>query len=511
MRNYTVIHQAVIQNVSRRNVLKGIVATGGLVIAARFLPRSALADGGSVNAYKTGADGMPGGTVYDPHVYVSIAPDGTVTIVAHRSEMGQGSRTSLPMVVADEMEADWSRVKIAQATGNEPRYGNQDTDGSRSIRHFIQPMRACGAATRQMLEHAAALTWGVADSECRAQNHKVVHVPSGKSLGYGDLAAAAAALPTPSPSSIKLKDPSQFRYIGKGVVQITDLRNITMGKAMYAQDIVVPGTLFAVIERPPVVLGHAVAYNEYAAMQVPGVLKVVKIDPTPMPAKFAPLGGVAVIADSTWAAIKGRKALNVSWADGPNKDFDSDTFKAGMAEQARKPGRIERNEGDVDSALASADKVIEHEYYVPMFSHATMEPPAATVKINGKKAQVWACVQSPGGTRGDVAKLLGLNENDVTVNVTLLGGGFGRKSKCDFALEAAICSKAMGGRPVKVVWTREDDIQHSFYHAVSYQHVTAGIKDGRWWHGVIAASRRRSCPTSCLTRTVKARWSWAWG
>jgi isoquinoline 1-oxidoreductase beta subunit len=241
MRNYRVTHQAIIENVSRRNLLKGIVATGGLVIAAQFYPRSVLADGGSVNAYKTGADGMPGGTVYDPHVYVAIAPDGTVTIVAHRSEMGQGSRTSLPMVVADEMEADWSRVKIVQAPGNEPKYGNQDTDGSRSIRHFIQPMRTCGAAMREMLEDAAALTWGVSDTECRAQNHKVVHVPTGKSLGYGELAVKAAGMKTPSLNSVTLKDPSQFRYIGKGVVQITDLRDITMGKAMYAQDIHVPG------------------------------------------------------------------------------------------------------------------------------------------------------------------------------------------------------------------------------------------------------------------------------
>jgi isoquinoline 1-oxidoreductase beta subunit len=485
-------NQAVIVNVSRRNLLKGIVSAGGLVLAAQFVPRLALADGGSVNAYKTGADGMPGGTVWDPHVFVSIAPDGTVTIVTHRSEMGTGSRTSLPMVVADEMEADWSRVKIVQAPGNEQKYGNQDTDGSRSIRHFVQPMRACGAAARQMLEHAAAVTWGVSDTECRAQLHRVVHVPTGKSLGYGDLAAAASALQTPAASSLTLKDPSQFRYIGKGNVQITDLFDITTGKAMYAQDIHVPGMLFAVIERPPVVLGKAVSWNADAAMKVPGVLKVVKIDPTPMPAKFAPLGGVAVIANNTWAALKGRAALNVKWDDGPNKSYDSDAFKAKMAEQARRPGKIERNEGDVDAALAGADKVIEREYYIPHFSHATMEPPAAVAQINGGKAEVWACVQSPGGTRGDVAKQLGLKEDDVTVHVTLLGGGFGRKSKCDFALEAAILSKEMGGKPVKVVWTREDDIQHAFYHAVSYQHVTAGIDKNKkvvaWRHRSVAPS-----------------------
>jgi isoquinoline 1-oxidoreductase beta subunit len=241
-----------------------------------------------------------------------------------------------------------------------------------------------------------------------------------------------------------------------------------------------------------VVLGKAVSWNADAAMKVPGVVKVVKIDPTPMPAKFAPLGGVAVIANNTWAALKGRAALSVKWDDGPNKDYDSVAFKAKMAEQAHKPGKIERNEGDVDKALAGADKVIEREYYIPHFSHATMEPPAAVAQISGGKAEVWACVQSPGGTRGDVAKQLGLKEDDVTVHVTLLGGGFGRKSKCDFALEAAILSKEMGGKPVKVVWTREDDIQHAFYHAVSYQHVTAGIDKNKkvvaWRHRSVAPS-----------------------
>ena len=185
-------NRAVLENVSRRNLLKGVVAAGGLVIGAQILPRSALAA-----AYKTGADGMPGGVVWDPHVYVSIDPSGIVTILTHRSEMGTGSRTSLPMIVADEMEADWSQVRIAQAPGDERKYGNQDTDGSRSIRHFIQPMRACGAAARQMLEKAAAITWNVPDTECHAENHKVVH-SSGKSLGFGELAAAAAKLPTPA-------------------------------------------------------------------------------------------------------------------------------------------------------------------------------------------------------------------------------------------------------------------------------------------------------------------------
>ena len=483
-------NQAIITNVSRRNLLKGVVGSGGLVLAAQFVP-----SGVAMAAYETGAGGMPGGVVWDPHVFVSIDSSGTVTIVTHRSEMGTGSRTSLPMVVADEMEADWSKVKIIQAEGDEKKYGNQDTDGSRSIRHFIQPMRACGAAARQMLEHAAAMAWGASDSDCRAENHKVVHVPTGKSMGFGELAAAASKLKTPKAGSITLKDPSEFRYIGKGEVQITDLFDITTGKANYAQDIHVPGMKYAVVARPPVVLGQVKTFDEAAAMKVPGVIKVVKIPHTPMPAKFAPLGGVAVIANSTWAALKGREALKVTWDDGPNKNYNSDTYKAQMQAQARKPGKIERNEGDVDKALAGAVKVIEREYYIPHGVHVPMEPPAAVVQIKNGKAEVWACVQSPGGTRGDVAATLGMKEEDVKVNVTLLGGGFGRKSKCDFALEAAILSKAMGGTPVKVVWTRQDDIQHSFYHSVSYQHVTAGLDK----NNKVVAWRHRSVSPSLMS------------
>ena len=482
--------QALIKNVSRRNMLKGMVGTGGLVLAAQFVPSSLMAA-----EYKTGAGGMPGGVVWDPHVFVSIGSDGIVTIVTHRSEMGTGSRTSLPMVVADEMEADWSKVRIIQAEGNEQKYGNQDTDGSRSIRHFIQPMRTCGAATRYMLEHAAAIAWGVSSTECRAQNHQVIHTPTGRKLGYGELAAVAAKLKTPNIRDIELKDPADFRYIGKGEVQITDLRDITTGKANYGQDIRIPGMKYAVVARPPVVLGTVKTYDEAAAMKVPGVIKVVKIKSTPMPAKFAPLGGVAVVANSTWAALKGREALKVTWNDGPNADYDSDAYKAKMQATARKPGKVERNEGDVDKALAGAAKVIEREYYIPHGAHSPMEPPAATVQIKGGKAEVWACVQSPGGTRGDVANTLGMKEEDVTVHVTLLGGGFGRKSKCDFVLEAAILSKEMGGTPVKVVWTREDDIHHSFYHSVSYQHVTAGLdKDGK-----VVAWRHRSVSPSLMS------------
>ena len=306
--------------VTRRRFLQAVSAAGGLVLAAGF-PAVAQAP----EPRKFGRDSMPNGWRDDPLVFVSIAPDGIVSIVCHRSEMGQGVRTGMPMIVADELEADWKRVRVVQATGDEKRYGNQDTDGSRSVRHFIQPMRQCGAAARAMLEQAAAKKWGVPESEVAAQLHEVLHKPSGRKLGYGELAADAAALPVPADEKVKLKEASAFRYIGKGNVRISDIVDITTGKAMYGQDIVMPGMKFAVVARPPVVGGKVASLDSSAAMKVPGVEKIVTLALTPAPAKFAPLGGVAVIAKNTWAALKGREALKITWDDGPNKVYDSKT------------------------------------------------------------------------------------------------------------------------------------------------------------------------------------------
>jgi isoquinoline 1-oxidoreductase subunit beta len=481
---------AVIENVSRRGFLKGVLATGSLVIAAKLAPASAALAG-----YATGAEKMPHGVRSDPHLFISIAPDGTVTIVAIRSEMGTGSRTSLPMIVADELEADWSRVRVVQAPGDEEKYGNQDTDGSRSLRHHIQPMRQCGAAARQMLETAAAKRWGVDPGEVRAQNHEVVHKASGRKLGYGELAADASALPTPPADQIKLKDPAAFRYIGKGTTPIVDLFDITTGRATYGVDAKLPGMKYAVVARPPVFGGKVVSFDASAAMKVPGVEKVVTIEGTPAPAKFQPLGGVAVIARNTWAAIKGREALNPTWDDGPNGSYDSAAFKAQIEETARRLGKVVRNDGDAEKALASAAKVVSAEYYIPHSAHATMEPPSATVRIADGKCEAWACVQSPGNTREELAKKLGLKEEDVTVHVTLLGGGFGRKSKCDFVLEAAVLSKAMNGAPVKVIWTREDDLQNAYYHTVSAERIDAGLDA----NGKVIAWRHRSVAPTILS------------
>jgi len=475
-----------IENVSRRGVLKGMAATGGLVLALTVLPPRAA----RAAAPKWGADGMPHGAINNPLAFVSIAPDGTVTIVCHRSEMGQGVRTGMPLIVADELDADWTKVKIAQATGDEVRYGNQDTDGSRSTRHFIVPMRQAGAAARMMLEEAAAKRWGVDVSDVEAKNHEVVQKSTGKTFGYGELAEDASKLNVPATDTLRLKDPSQFRYIGKEGTNIVDAFNITTGRATYGQDVRLPGQKYAVIARPAVMGGKVASYDATETKRVPGVVEVVEIPAPSYPMMFQPSGGVAVIADNTWAAIQGRKALKITWDDGPHGTYDSQAYRAALEATAKQPGKVLRSEGDFAAAYASADKKVEAEYYIPHNAHATMEPPAATCRIVDGKAEVWTSVQSPQAAHDLVAKYLGLAPENVTVNVTLLGGGFGRKSKPDFAVEAALCSKAVDGAPVKVVWTREDDIHNDFFHTVSLERLEAGLdKDGKvvaWRHNSVA-------------------------
>src|SRR5882762_8884811 len=473
-----------VENVSRRSILKGLGIAGGFVLAAPVMSRPAF-------AYETGAGKMPHGTVVDPRVFVAIASDGIVTIVAHRAEMGTGVRTSLPMIVAEEMEADWSRVRIQQAHGDEVKFGNQDTDGSRSTQHYLMPMRQIGASARTMLEVAAAKRWGVPATEVKAANHEVVHSASGRRIGFGDLAADAAKESVPSVEGLKLKDPKDFRYLGKGQISMVDLRDITVGTARYGADVRLPGMKYAAIARPPVTGGKVASFDGAAAMKVSGVEKVMEVKGWPWPSKFQPLGGVAVIARNTGAAIKGRDALKVVWDDGPNGKYESTAYRKELEEAARKPGLVVRKEGDVDAALKGADKVIVGEYYLPHLAHVTMEPPVAVADVKDGKAEIWAPLQSPGGTREDVAKTLGIPEENVTVNVTLLGGGFGRKSKCDFVLEAALLSKELGA-PVKVQWTRDDDIRHGFLHTVSVERIEAGLdKKGKviaWRHRSVAPS-----------------------
>ncbi|UMZ13839.1 xanthine dehydrogenase family protein molybdopterin-binding subunit [Pseudomonas sp. MPFS] len=476
-----------LNNLSRRGFLKGVGATGALVLAASWGWQDAFAED-----KKFGAEGMPHGWVDDPKVYVRIDADGTVTVICNRSEMGQGVRTSLSMVVADELEADWARVKVKQAPGDEARYGNQDTDGSRSMRHWFEPMRRCGAAARTMLEQAAAAQWQVPLAECRAQLHKVVHQPSGRELGYGDLAVAAGALAVPARDSLRLKTASQFRYIGKEATRAIDGEDIVNGRAVYGADVHFEGMLFATVARPPVYGGKVKSVDDSAALKVPGVIKVIPIDSRPLPSEFQPLGGVAVVASNTWAAIKGRDALKIEWDDGANASYNSIEYRKELEAAAQKPGKVVRSTGDIDGALGGADSSLEATYYLPHLAQAPMEPMVAVARFQEGRCEAWAPSQAPQVTRERIAERLGIGFDQVTVNVTLLGGGFGRKSKPDFILEAAVLAKAFPGKAVRVQWTREDDIHHSYFHTVSAEYLKAGLnKDGMpagWLHRTVAPS-----------------------
>ncbi|MEZ3185624.1 xanthine dehydrogenase family protein molybdopterin-binding subunit [Pseudomonas sp. LM13] len=459
---------------SRRRFLQGSLGLLTLAVTARGLVSVAWAD----DAPRYGADGMPGGTVDDPLVFVSIATDGTVTIVAHRAEMGTGVRTSLPMVVADEMEARWDRVKVVQAEADEARYGNQNVDGSRSVRHFLMPMRRVGAAARQMLEAAAAARWAVPVAEVRATQHEVLHLPSGRRLGYGELAADAARQPVPTGDTLRLKTRAEFRYIGKDRVRLVDLEDIGTGQAIYGMDMRLPGMVYAVVARPPVVGGTLRRLDSRKALALPGVLQVIEIPAFKGAPAFQPLGGVAVVARNTWAAMQGRAALELEWDDGANAGYDSAAYRQALEEASRAPGKVMRDQGDAPGSWAQAAERerFAAEYYVPHLAHASMEPPVATVRIQDGRADVWTSVQNPVAARDAVAARLGLLPEKVKVNVLLLGGGFGRKSKPDFVDEAAIVARAMPeGTPVKLVWTREDDIRHDYLHTVSCERLEAVV------------------------------------
>lgn len=442
--------------VSRRGFLKTTFSAGALILCARVFPGEAL-------------EALAAAEKWYPSVYLGIEPDGAVIIVAHRSEMGTGIRTALPMVAADELDADWQRVRVEQALGD-PKYGDQNTDGSKSIRDFYDALRQSGATARLMLERAAAASWGVPVTECRARNHQVVHT-GGRTLGFGELATVAAKQPVPGRKELRLKTPAEFRYIGKGV-PIVDLADICTGKTTYGIDARMPGMAYASIERSPVLGGRLKSYDDKETRKVKGVQRTVVIEAAKPPYGFQALGGVAVIADSTWAALQGRAKLNVVWEPGDNAGYDSETFRKSLLETVRQPQKVVRSIGDVDAAFATAAKIHEAEYYLPHLAHATMEPPAAVADYRNGKVTTWAATQNPQAVRDTVASAVGIAKQDVICHVTLLGGGFGRKSKPDYVAEAAILSKKVG-KPVRVTWSREDDIRHDYYHTVAAMYLKA--------------------------------------
>ena len=473
------VSRPVSPNFSRRGFLQAALVSGALVLTARFIPEPLWAAEGEA------------ARPFEPSVWMSIAPDGTVTIVAHRSEMGCGSRTALPLVVADELDADWTRVRLEQAIGD-PKYGEQDTDGSHSVRSNFDLMRQVGATGRAMLISAAAAQWNVSPKECTTDPHFVVHTASGRKLGYGEVAAAAAKLPVPKKEDVPLKERSQWRYIGKESNSLFDLPEIVTGKAIFGMDATMPGMVYASIEHPPVLGQKIKSYDDKAALQVTGVQKTLTIDPFKPPHMFQPLGGVAVIADNSYAAFKGRKSLKIEWDSSSNEVYNSGPFRKTLEATSRKPCKVVRNVGDVDATFAQSakagGKIIDAEYYTPHLAHASMEPPVAVAEYRDGKVLAWAPTQNPQAVQETIAGVLGIKKEDVTCHVTLLGGGFGRKSKPDQVAEAAVLSKQLG-KPVKVVWSREDDIRFDYFHSVAAMYMKAAIgADGK--------------PTAWLQRTV---------
>jgi isoquinoline 1-oxidoreductase beta subunit len=468
-----------IENVSRRGFLKGALASGAFILGMQVLPKIIHAES------STAASGITD-AVFRPDLFVGIQTDGTVYIIAHRSEMGTGIRTTLPLILADELDADWKRVKVEQAIGD-TRYGSQDTDGSHSVRDFFDVMRQGGATARLMLTQAAAAQWKVPVAECEANLHTIVHRPTGRKSGYGDLALAASKLPVPKKEELQFKPKSAWRYIGKGAASV-DLKDLCTGKAIFGMDAHIDGMVYASIEHPPVLGGKVKSVDDKEALKVAGVQQTVALDPFKPPHAFQPLGGIAVIANNTWAAFQGREKLKVEWDDGANAAYNSGEYKKQLQETARKPGKVARAVGDVDAAFAKGGKIVEADYYVPHLAHASMEPPAAVADVRDDKVTVWTATQNPQAVQSEISKALGIPKENIICNVALLGGGFGRKSKPDYAVEAAVLSKKVG-RPVKVVWRREDDIQFDYYHAVAAMYMKAALDD-------------KGRPTAWLQRSV---------
>jgi isoquinoline 1-oxidoreductase subunit beta len=456
--------------ISRRALLKGGLAVGtGLVIGFQF-PFDPAAD----------AQAQGGSGVFAPNQWLRIDRDGVVTIINSVPEMGQGSMTTMPMIVADELDADWDQVRIEQAPANPPVYGNpvtgsQSYGGSRGVRDHLQMLRKAGAAARQMLREAAALEWGVPVDEVETEPGAAIHRSTGRRLLYGQLVDKAQTLPVPQNPPLKTKD--QFRYIGKDRHRY-DVPQKVNGQAVYGIDVQVPGLLVASIERCPVVAGGKVkSFDATAARAVPGVKQVVQVT-----------SGVAVVADGFWAALNGRKALKVEWDEGPVGQVTSAGITREYEAAARQPGVVARNDGDAEKALAAGGKLVEAVYQVPFLEHACMEPMNATAHVTREACTVWAPTQNPGGTQETAARLTGLPRDKVTVHTTLLGGGFGRRGELDFVVDAVEVAKAVGV-PVKVLWTREDDMTHGHYRPATYNVFRAALDP-------------QGTPTAWFTRAV---------
>jgi isoquinoline 1-oxidoreductase beta subunit len=438
------------QTLSRRGFLRyGGAAGAGLVITF-YLPLLDRHAGGPRSRSAR----------FKPNAWIEIQPDGTVSIWTGRSEMGQGVRTAMPMIVAEELEADWASVRVIQADAD-PAYGDQVTVGSRSVRSGWEPLRKAGATAREMLVSAAALTWGVAREECRAERGRVIHDSSGRHLSYGELTARAATLPPPDDPPLKPR--AAFRIVGTRVPRV-DTRDKVTGRATFGIDVRVPGMVFAAVARCPVFGGRVRRFDPAPALAVPGVLSVAEIS-----------RGVAVVAQNTWAAFQGKRAVRIEWEEGSTAQWSSAGIWRVFAAAAQRSGEVVRQVGDTDGALARGARTVQAVYQAPYLAHACMEPMNCTAHVRGARCEIWAPTQSPQGAQREAARVTGLPIRAITVHVTYLGGGFGRRGgPVDYVTEAVELAQKLD-TPVQVVWTREDDIQNGLYRPATYNVLRAAL------------------------------------
>ena len=450
-----------ILKLDRRDFLKlGTVAGGGLVL------------GVYVHREKPWAEAS---TSFHPNVFVQIDRDETVMIWVSKSEMGQSVFTTLPTIVADELDCDWNRVKVVQADAHPDKYGSQRTVGSRSVRRGAwMGLRKAGASARAMLVAAAAAQWSVEPTTCRTDNGRVRHDDSGESLSYGELADAASKLPVPENPT--LKEPSEFRFIGKHLPRL-DTPQKVVGTAVYGTDVRVPDMLFATVVHSPVFGGSVESFDPTRARAVSGVTDVVQIS-----------GGVAVVAEHTWGAFEGARALDVVWDPG-DFSMSSEQISEDFARYSEREGLVARNDGDIGAALEQAAQRIEAIYEVPYLAHATMEPMNCTAEVRDDRCEIWAPTQNPQGAQSTAARITGLSAEDITVHVTFLGCGLGRRARTDYVDDAVETSMKVG-RPVQVVWTREEDMQQDFYRPATFNRLEGAIdREGRisaWKLGIVA-------------------------
>ena len=466
--------------VSRRDFLRTSATTAAGLTIAFYIP-SRLTDAALAQTPGGAADGA-----FAPNGYVHIGTDGLVTITVDKSEMGQGVWTSLPMLVAEELEVDLKSVRVGPTPENPAAWTRRmGTGGSSSVRSSYEMLRKAGATAREMLVAAAAQQWGVDASDCRAESGAVIHTKTGRKLSYGQLAASAAKLQVPE--NAQLKDPKDFRLLGKRVPR-TDTPLKVNGTAQFGIDVRVPGMLYASVERSPVFGGAVKSVDDSRARTMPGVKRIVRLEPVK---RARSESAVAVVAESYWQALSARRALKIEWDEGPNAALDSDGISAKLAQLAQHPGVQARKEGDATGAMASAAKMIEAVYEVPYLAHATMEPMNCTAHVHADGCDVWAPTQGQSGTQRVAAEVAGLPMEKVRVHTTYLGGGFGRRSETDFVAEAVQLSKALGA-PVQVLDTREDDMQHDFYRPTTYNRFSAAFDASgdpvAWTHRIVGTS-----------------------